>query len=175
MRFPHVFKEGKIGELTLKNRIIMPGMSTGLASPDGEVTDQLIRYYKEISRYLEKLGVDAIHASCGNYNSIDKVIESPIFEQGWRVYLAEAIKEVVQIPVIAVGNIREPKYVDNLLSEGKADFIALGRAHIADPEWCNKALEGREKEIRMCISCLHCTYTSSFESTDGCLYLTSRT
>src|SRR5690606_19281426 len=49
---------------------------------------------KEISRYLEQIGVDAIHASAGNYNSMDKVIESPLFEQGWRVYLAEAIKEV---------------------------------------------------------------------------------
>ena len=104
---------------------------------------------QEISRYLEKIGVDAIHASAGNYNSIDKVIESPLFEQGWRVYLAEAIKSVVQIPVVAVGNIREPKYVDSIIGDGKADFVAMGRTHIADPEWSKKAFEGREKEIRM--------------------------
>lgn len=62
-----------------------------------------------------------------------------------------------------MGNIREPKYVDAILKDGKADFVAMGRAHIADPEWSKKASEGREKEIRMCISCLHCTYASSFE------------
>lgn len=118
---------------------------------------------QEISRYLEKIGVDAIHASAGNYNSMDKVIESPLFEQGWRVYLAEAIKKVVQIPVVTVGNIREPKYVDSIIEDGKADFVAMGRAHIADPEWSKKAFEGRENEIRKCISCLHCTYTSPLE------------
>lgn len=116
---------------------------------------------KEISMFLEKIGVDAIHASAGNYNSIDKVIESPVYEQGWRVYLAEAIKQVVQIPVIAVGNIREPKYIDAIIADGKVDFVAIGRGHIADPEWSKKAMEGREKEIRMCISCLHCTYTTT--------------
>lgn len=47
MRFPHVFKEGKIGNLSLKNRVIMPGMGTGFATPNGEVTERLIRYYEE--------------------------------------------------------------------------------------------------------------------------------
>lgn len=77
---------------------------------------------KKISTYLEKIGVDGLHASAGNYNSIDKVIESPLFEQGWRVYLAEAIKRVVDIPVITVGAIREPQFVESILADGKADF-----------------------------------------------------
>lgn len=112
---------------------------------------------KEISRYLEKIGVDGLHASCGNYNCMDKMIESMMFEQGWRVYLAEEIRKVVNIPVITVGVIREPEFAEKVLSEGRADFIALGRGLLADPEWAKKALEGREKEIRKCIGCLHCT------------------
>ena len=116
---------------------------------------------KKISRYLEKIGVDGLHASAGNYNSMDKVIESPLFEQGWRVYLAEAIKQEVQIPVITVGAIREPQYVESILADGKADFVAIGRGHIADPEWVRKVAEGREKEIRMCISCLRCAYSKA--------------
>jgi len=111
---------------------------------------------KEISRYLEKIGVDGIHASCGNYNSMNKIIESMLYEQGWRVYLAEEIKKCVSIPVIAVGVIREPEFAEQVIAEGKADFTALGRAQIADPEWVKKAMEGRETEIRKCISCLHC-------------------
>lgn len=111
---------------------------------------------KEISRYLEKLGVDGLHISGGNYDSLDKVIESALYQQGWRVYLAEAIKKEVSIPVITVGVIREPEFAEAILTEGKADFIAIGRGHIADPEWARKTLEGREAEIRRCISCLHC-------------------
>lgn len=115
---------------------------------------------KEVARYLEQVGYDAIHASCGNYNSMDKMVESMMFEQGWRVPLAEAVKEVVSIPVFAVGVIREPEFAEKIIAEGKADFIAMGRTHLADPEWAKKAYEGREKEIRKCICCLNCTRTA---------------
>jgi 2,4-dienoyl-CoA reductase-like NADH-dependent reductase (Old Yellow Enzyme family)/thioredoxin reductase len=111
---------------------------------------------KKISRHLEKIGVDAIHVSVGTYDSMDKIIESEMYPQGWRVYLAEEIKKAVNIPVITVGVIREPEFSEKVLAEEKADFVALGRGHIADPEWARKAYEGREEEIRKCISCLHC-------------------
>lgn len=114
---------------------------------------------KEICRYIEKLGVDGLHISCGTYDSSDKIVESPLYEQGWRVYLAEEIKKVVNIPVITVGSIREPQFVENILSEGRADFVAIGRGLIADPEWVRKTKEGREAEIRKCINCLHCIHS----------------
>lgn len=114
---------------------------------------------KEICRYVEKLGVDGLHISCGTYDSSDKIIESPLYEQGWRVYLAEEIKKVVNIPLITVGSIREPQFVENILSEGRADFVAIGRGLIADPEWVHKTKEGREDEIRKCINCLHCIHS----------------
>jgi 2,4-dienoyl-CoA reductase-like NADH-dependent reductase (Old Yellow Enzyme family)/thioredoxin reductase len=114
---------------------------------------------KEISTYLEKLGVDGLHISCGTYESMEKIIESPLYEQGWRVYMAEAIKKVVSIPVITVGSIREPEFVESILAEGKADFVAIGRGLIADPEWVTKTIEGRESEIRKCINCLHCVHS----------------
>ncbi len=115
---------------------------------------------KDICRYLEKLGVDGLHISCGTYDSVDKMIESPLFEQGWRVYLADEIKKAVTIPVITVGSIREPQFVENILSEGRSDFVAIGRGLIADPEWVKKTKEGREAEIRKCISCLHCIHSA---------------
>lgn len=115
---------------------------------------------KKICRYLEKLGVDGLDISCGTYESMDKIIESPLFEQGWRVYLAEAIKKEVNIPVITVGSIREPQFVEAILAEGNADFVAIGRGLIADPEWVNKTMEGREAEIRKCINCLHCIHSA---------------
>ncbi|HVI41073.1 MAG TPA: FAD-dependent oxidoreductase, partial [Anaerovoracaceae bacterium] len=48
--------------------------------------------------------------------------------------------------------------IENVLKESKADFVAIGRGQIADPDWCNKAMHGREKEIRKCISCMTCLY-----------------
>lgn len=118
-----------------------------------------VRHSKKISRYLENIGVDGLHASAGNYNSMDKIIDTPLYEQGWKVYLAEEIKKEVNIPVIAVGSIREPNYVESILADEKADFVAIGRGLIAEPDWVRKVSERRENEIRMCISCLHCVYS----------------
>ncbi len=108
---------------------------------------------KRIAIRLEEAGVDALDISAGIYESLVKILEPMSYKEGWRVYLAEGIKKVVSIPVITVGNIRYPDTVEEILSEGKADFVALGRALIADPEWPRKAKEGKTDEIRYCISC----------------------
>ncbi|MBE0597265.1 MAG: hypothetical protein IH614_08350, partial [Desulfuromonadales bacterium] len=50
MPYPHLFQEGSIGRLKLKNRVIMPAMGTALAAADGEVTDRLIAYFEERAR-----------------------------------------------------------------------------------------------------------------------------
>jgi NADPH-dependent 2,4-dienoyl-CoA reductase/sulfur reductase-like enzyme len=78
------------------------------------------------------------------------------YEQGWKIYMAEAIKKAVRVPVIAVGVIREPQFAEQVLKDRKADFLSIGRGLIADPEWGQKAATGREDEIRRCISCNFC-------------------
>lgn len=72
---------------------------------------------------------------------------------GCYVYLAAGIKEVVHIPVIALGRINNPHIAESILKEGKADFIALGRALLADPEFPHKAKRGDIYSIRKCIGC----------------------
>jgi len=111
---------------------------------------------KEVAQYLEGFGVDALNVSAGIYESFPKVIEPVYYPQGWRVYLAEAIKEVTSIPVMTAGVIREPKFAEEVLARGKAAFIGMGRGLLADPEWANKAREGRPDLIRKCISCNYC-------------------
>jgi len=108
---------------------------------------------KQIARMLEETGVHALHVSSGIYESMPTLLEPSRFEQGWRVYLAEEIKKAVKIPVITVGVIREPEFAEKIIAEGRADFVAIGRGLIADPEWPKKAQEGRSDEIRKCISC----------------------
>lgn len=110
----------------------------------------------KIARYLESIGVDAINVSCGTYESGVTIVEPTSYPQGWKKHLAQGIKNAVKIPVIAVNAVRKPDFAESLLTEGTVDFVGVGRAHLADPEWGNKALYGRENEIRPCISCLHC-------------------
>jgi 2,4-dienoyl-CoA reductase-like NADH-dependent reductase (Old Yellow Enzyme family)/thioredoxin reductase len=106
--------------------------------------------------YLEAFGIDAVSVSSGIYDTQNVAWEPTSYKQGWKLYLAEAVKQVVRVPVIAVSVIREPAFAEKILEEGSADFVGIARGQLADPEWGRKALEGRDEEIRKCISCLHC-------------------
>jgi 2,4-dienoyl-CoA reductase-like NADH-dependent reductase (Old Yellow Enzyme family)/thioredoxin reductase len=112
---------------------------------------------QEVARIFAQEGIDAIHVTAGTHPALHPsgtLSADPVaYEQGWRVYLAEAIKDAVDLSVIAVGVIREPTFAEEVLARGKADFVAIGRGLIADPDWALKAREDRETEIRRCISC----------------------
>lgn len=106
--------------------------------------------------YLEKLGINVINVSSGTYESVTTIIEPISYPQGWKRHLAKAIKEAVSIPVIACDVIRKPEMAETILKEDNLDFVALGRAQLADPEWAKKSKEGHAEDIRPCISCLNC-------------------
>ena len=110
----------------------------------------------EIAKCLEQAGVDAIDVSSANYETMNYWLEPASFEPGWRRNLARAVKEKVKIPVLAANVIRSPEQAEAQLQEGCQDFVCLGRPHLADPAWSRKAAEGREQDIRRCISCLWC-------------------
>lgn len=110
----------------------------------------------KMARYLESIGVDAINVSSGTYESAVTIIEPISYKEGWKKHLAQGIKDNVKIPVIACNAIKTPEFAEKLLEEGNCDFVAVGRGQLADPQWGKKAMEGREKEIRPCIACLHC-------------------
>jgi 2,4-dienoyl-CoA reductase-like NADH-dependent reductase (Old Yellow Enzyme family)/thioredoxin reductase len=110
----------------------------------------------KIAIYLESIGVNAINVSNGTYESGITIVEPISYPQGWKKHLAKTIKSAIKIPVIAADVIRKPEFAESLLEEGVQDFVAIGRGQLADPEWTNKAYEGKEDEIRPCISCLYC-------------------
>ncbi len=111
---------------------------------------------KRIAKRLEALGADAINVSSACYDAYNYWLEPTSFELGWRKHLAEEIKSVVSIPVIAANFIRTPDQAERQLEEGCQDFIGSARAFICDPYWAKKAKEGRPEDIRRCIGCLHC-------------------
>jgi len=69
---------------------------------------------------------------------------------------AAAIKKVVSVPVIVGGKIGDPVLANQILEEGKADFISMARPLLADPQLPNKAREGKFGEIRHCLWCNNC-------------------
>lgn len=111
-----------------------------------------------MAQAFEKAGADFIDANGGIPPTITCLLETQRYEQGDRVHLAKLIKENVNIPVFAVGNLREPDFCEDVLASGAADFVMLGRPLLADPYWPEKAQSGRANEIRRCISCLDACY-----------------
>jgi len=107
----------------------------------------------EIARRLERAGVDALHVDAGCYDDWYWPHPPNYQPPGCMVDMAEAVKRVVRIPVITVGRLGYPELAESVLREGKADFVALGRPLLADPEWPLKAREGRLEDIRPCIGC----------------------
>ncbi len=68
---------------------------------------------------------------------------------------------MVSIPVVGGGMIRNPHMAETIIASGQADFVFLGRSLIADPMWPVKARDGREEDIRPCISCNNCFASNS--------------
>ncbi len=108
------------------------------------------------AKYLEQLGISCINVSCGTYDSGATIIEPSYFAEGWKKHLAANIRKEVNIPVIAVANIKHPAFAEMMLEEGDVDFVGIARGHLADPDFVRKAAEGNEKQIRKCLGCMEC-------------------
>lgn len=105
--------------------------------------------------YLEFLNdeVDMFDTSAALNPTIQYQIDANYLEDGWRSYMAKAVRDKFGKPTVAIGNIRDPQIADDILARGDADIIGMGRGLIADPDWCNKAKYGDVSLIRKCISC----------------------
>lgn len=108
---------------------------------------------KVIAKMMETEGVDIIHVSVGNYLSVDLNVAGAHTSHAWFTDWAKAIKDIVNIPVITVSRINDPFLAESILESNKADFVAMGRASLADPAMPNKAKEGCLEDIRRCIGC----------------------
>lgn len=106
---------------------------------------------------LVAAGVDAFHVSGG---VIDRLVTGMVnaADDGDEVNVgaATAVKQVVDVPVITVGRIHDPARAEQILADGRADFVAMGRPLLADPELPRKIEAGHADRVRRCISCENC-------------------
>ncbi len=106
-----------------------------------------------VAKMLEANGANALEISAGTHETGYIIAAPPYYSMGFLAPLSAAIKKEVNIPVGIVGRIHTPAVAEQILQEGKADLIAIGRGLIADPEWPKKAQEGKPETIRPCLSC----------------------
>lgn len=134
--------------------------------------DEMIR----IAQIAQQAGIDGITVSAGSVGG--KKLGS--LEQAHQILrtmpmmttpaclvpLAEKFKENLNIPVITVGRINHPSLAEEILAQGRADLVAMGRPLLADPYLPQKAMDGREADIRLCIACNEGCYKRIFQQLD---------
>jgi len=108
-----------------------------------------------IAKKVDESGLfDYINTSVGIATRALFMVEGTMaMPPGYSVYMTSAMRRVVNIPVISVGRIKDPTHAEKILEEGHADLVGMVRAQISDPEFSNKAFEGMDDAIRMCLSC----------------------
>jgi hypothetical protein len=112
---------------------------------------------RQIAVWAADAGADALHVTAGHYRSLPsaQVVLPPMtFPDATFLDFAAGVKQAVRVPVIAVGRLGDPATATQAVAGGKADFIALGRSLVADPQWVAKLARG--EPIRRCLACNTC-------------------
>lgn len=113
--------------------------------------------------------VDLIHVSAGSYQFGFSITHPSMFRpHGVNVHLAARIKEAVDVPVITIGGLSDPGQMEEIISSGKADGVAMARELLADPDFPNKVMANKEDEILKCVRCFVCMAERPVTQTRRC-------
>jgi 2,4-dienoyl-CoA reductase-like NADH-dependent reductase (Old Yellow Enzyme family) len=127
---------------------------------DGLVPEETLH----VARRLVQDGIDCIEVSAGSRASADNMIPSRLKirkpeDEAYLADLAVRFKETVNVPIVTVGGIRSPETISDILSQGKADYVAMCRPFIREPHLMNRWKSGDLKKAT-CISCNGCFETT---------------
>jgi 2,4-dienoyl-CoA reductase-like NADH-dependent reductase (Old Yellow Enzyme family)/thioredoxin reductase len=152
MRFPLMLVDA-VREAAGRDMLIEYRLSGYDPQTEPEAFEESVAFVKAIE---DK--VDLVHVSSGALagDGFEHMFPTYLNPRGTNIQLASALKKRVDIPIVVVGNITEPQMAEEIIAGGHADFVALCRGLIADPEWPNKARRGQEDDIRPCIGCFNC-------------------
>lgn len=115
--------------------------------------------------------VDLFNVSCGNHEDPEmfcRTHPSAFYPRGVNVYLAAEIKKNVNKPVACVGSLNDPAQMEQIIADGQADIVEIGRALLADPYLAQKALEDKAEDITPCLRCYECFGETSKSETVKC-------
>ncbi len=103
-----------------------------------------------IAQHLEKTGIDLLHVSHGG-SLVNLPRTPPGYEYNWIVYSGSVIKAHAGIPVIVVNEIKTRERAEWLLENNHADFAALARPQLADPDWVTHVKH--DEKVNPCLTC----------------------
>lgn len=105
--------------------------------------------------WAKDAGVDVLDVSRGNIVTAASKYEVPPLDlpRGFNVDNAARIRKGTGMLTIGVGRINDPQQAEDILEADKVDMVVMGRAQLADPDFCNKCKEGRVEDIDRCVGC----------------------
>ncbi len=127
--------------------------------------------WADIASRLEGTGhLDYISVTQGTYLNRMLIYPTSPMPHGYQMPATRRIKQAVGIPVVGVGRIVDPAEAEDYIARGDCDMVALARALIADPEWVNKAAEGRGDDIRPCVGANWCMSSIFAQAPIACIH-----
>ena len=115
---------------------------------DGQTWEEVV----ELAQRLEEVGVSVLNTGIGWHEARVPTIITQVPQGAWVPWTAR-LKQAVGVPVCASNRINTPELAEQIVADGGADLVSLARPFLADPEFVNKAAEGRADEINTCIAC----------------------
>lgn len=126
---------------------------------DGSTIEEVI----ELAQALEKSGVTMLNTGIGWHEARIPTIVTSVPRAAF-VDVTARVKKAVNIPVVASNRINMPDVAEQILADGMADMVSMARPFLADPEWVNKAAQGRVDEINTCIACNQACLDHAFDN-----------
>jgi 2,4-dienoyl-CoA reductase (NADPH2) len=115
---------------------------------DGSTWDEVVHLAKE----LQAAGVSILNTGIGWHEARVPTIATMVPRAAF-TWITARLREHVRVPLITSNRINMPDVAEQVLARGDADMVSMARPFLADPEWVEKAEQGREDEINTCIAC----------------------
>ena len=147
MRLP-VEIVSRVREAVGKDFIIIYRLSLIDLVPGGSSWDEVV----QLAKAVEKAGATIINTGIGWHEARVPTIATSVPRAAW-TWLTKKLKPELSIPLITSNRINVPEVAEQVLADGCADMVSMARPFLADPEFVNKAAQGRRDEINVCIGC----------------------
>jgi len=137
------------------NLILEFRLSSDEETEGGMKIDEVVEFCKMLDGK-----VDIIHVSAATFHdtsSSARMFPTVFYPRGCNVDNAARIRAAVSKSLVTVvGGLNDPQFMDDIIAQGKTDFVTVGRQFMADPNWPRKAKCGKADEISKCIRCETC-------------------
>ena len=132
--------------------------------PGGSSWDEVV----ELAKQIEKAGATLINSGIGWHESRVPTIATSV-PRGAFTWVTKKLRTELRaaglnIPVITGNRVNMPEVAEQVLADGNADMISMARPFLADPEFVNKAAQGRTNEINTCIACNQACLDHAFKN-----------